>query len=84
MAQSLNSFSWQQLQDIYKQYGDRATELLRIKETFKLAQNKAGLANGGRDLVSASFRRDVELTENMLILLDAEIARRNKLIGVMG
>jgi hypothetical protein len=87
LTQTLSSKSWQDIARLYKKYGLLLGELARIKETFGF---------GGFELrrtpdqataymrLQASFNQSVVETDSMLIIIEAEIKRRNKLIGVMG
>jgi hypothetical protein len=40
--------------------------------------------DGQKQIVKQAFQNSVDETDGMLIILDAEINRRNNLIGVMG
>lgn len=82
-APQLSSWSWQQIHQTYRQYGLQLAELARLKKTFRFGLKQRGV-NYMFDFVSDSFQRNVDEIDGMLILLDAEIARRDTLIGVMG
>lgn len=83
---SLPSRSWQELYFMYKLYGAQLIELARIKRVFgfEMKQRGAKPQNFAFQFVEQSFKRNVDEVDGMLLLLDAEIKRRNALIGVIG
>lgn len=78
------SWSWQEIQYIYKAYGMQLIELSRVKRVFGLDMVQRGMKDAGYQFVQEAFRTQVDEVDGMLSLLDAEISRRNNLIGVMG
>lgn len=90
MEQLLIKWSWQEIFAVYKIYGDQLIEYKRIAETFDLelpVRIKPGELIGYSDEKVAFIDRwlgDVIKVNRYIDVLDQEIARRNKLIGVMG
>lgn len=86
MKGNLPSKCWQELQLMYEVYGAQLIELNRVKTVFGFSMIDRGLHAGDPmfDIAENHFQNWVGEVDGMLILLDAEIGRRNKLIGVMG
>lgn len=83
----LPSISWQEIQAKYRRYGAELKELARVAKIFANAdvtQIDVYTLDGNYQIVRRAWQNSVDETDGMLVLLDAEIARRNKLIGVMG
>lgn len=84
---SLSSWSWAQIVEKYRSYGAELQELSRVSKIFEnhdVQQIDVYTIDGSYEIVRTAWQNSVDETDGMLVLLDAEIARRNKLIGVMG
>lgn len=83
---SLPSRSWQEIYQMYRIYGYQLIELARVKKTFGFSMTERGVLPSDFmfDVAQHHFQVWVDEINGMLILLDAEITRRNALIGVMG
>jgi len=83
---NLQSWRWQNIIQIYKVYGEALQEYARLKKSIQLEW----LDNGLNELSACAFdfdqhfKADVEMLNFLIHDLDLEIARRNKLIGVVG
>lgn len=83
----LEKYTWQQLYAQYRQYANRLKEIERY---FKVLPDKKPLsATPGAITPSANdYQERLMLNaaqiDNKLAVLDAEITRRNQLIGVVG
>lgn len=90
MKNSISSKSWQEIYHKYRHYAGELRELVRIKNTFGFTLGRYQVRQTGDvldeqfDIAENHFRIWVDETDAMIVLLDAEINRRNKLIGVMG
>lgn len=79
----LPSWSWQEIQSVYTQYGLELQEYHRIYSLYRQALRCRGL-NYYASYFADSYKRDVQKLDLKVRQLDVEIARRNSLIGVMG
>lgn len=98
MQNKLGNWKWQEIHAMYKVYGEQLREYADTAERFEIAipmdkelrefATTPGALIPTRDLQHADFVnrwfRDVKRIVGQLKALDREIARRNKLIGVMG
>lgn len=83
----LNSWSWQQISEKYRKYGAELQELARVSKIFEdhnVQQIDVYALDGNYQIVRQAWQNSLDETDGMLTLLDAEIKRRNNLIGVMG
>lgn len=70
---------------MYAQYGLQLMEIARVKKVFGFQLKQRNISPMHYfDIAEKSFRQWHDEVDGMLIIIEAEIARRNKLIGVMG
>lgn len=83
---SLMAKSWQEIELMYEVYGAQLVELARVKEVFNFSMEDHRMlaTNSSFDVAENHFQNWVGEVDGMLVLLDAEIKRRNALIGVIG
>lgn len=81
---TMKRWSWKDIQAVYAAFG-------QVLETYKGYQTRCNIPrqmninlSDDENLFILRFWRDVQRVDSQLAVLDAEIARRNSLIGVMG
>lgn len=83
-SNKLQSMSWQSIQSIYAILGQRLEEYNGIKKRLGVPDTMDIHLSDNDNVFIVRFWRDVNQVNGHLKALDAEIARRNTLIGVMG
>lgn len=85
MNPTLAKWSWQDIQKVYATLGAQYTEFNRIKATFGLEELKLNINYPDlKNIFIIRALRDIKRLDLQIAALDKEIARRNKLLGVMG
>lgn len=83
MRGNLQSWSWRDIIVIYSIIGDMLSEYNGIHQ--RIGVPKPNIKNSDQEnIFFIRFWRDVKRLEEQLSVLDAEITRRNRLIGVVG
>lgn len=83
-TKQLSSLSWQSIQGIYAILGQRMQEYNDLQKRIGIPGTVDINFPDDKNILILRFWRDVTKVNEEIKLLDAEIARRNKLIGVMG
>lgn len=90
MERSLNKWSWQEIIDVYRAYGQQMTEHLELAKRLgfrlPLQSEVSRLRNmhpDRADVVSRTFLH-VKRIDHQLDTLEREIERRSALVGVWG
>lgn len=80
----LQSWSWKEIQDVYKIYGSQLKEYEAIYKRMGVPRHVDINLPDGDNVFILRFWSDIKKLDLYLGLLDQEIARRNSLVGVMG
>lgn len=80
MNYNVNSWSWQDIQKVYKAMGNLLDNYKRINLPEAIDIKLSDREN----LFIIDCHRSIDRIDQQLTVLDKEISRRNKLIGVMG
>lgn len=89
----LARWSWQEIIKVYRHFGEQLKEYQRLKPVFGVDDEIDLTPRPGMIIPVASFEQalavgrwlqDVSRINDQIKALDQEIARRNKMIGVMG
>lgn len=89
----LAKWSWQDITKVYQNYGEQLKEYARMRPIFGIDEAIDLVPKPGQMVPVESFENvlavgrwftDVTRINDHIKMLDHEIARRNKLIGVMG
>lgn len=80
----LSNFSWQDLQATYAHLGKQMGQYEGVHKRIGVPATMDINLSDADNIFISRFWRDVTRIEKQFKLLDAEIARRNNLIGVMG
>jgi hypothetical protein len=77
------SWSWQTITAVYRVLSDRLKEYNEFHQRINIPHASIEYSDE-ENLLFLQFWRDVARLNSEIEVLDREIARRNKLIGVMG
>lgn len=83
MKKSVRSWSWKSIQDVYAILGKQLEDLNGIQNRCSIPANIDIKYSEAENSFIIRFWRDVKRIEQHLQVLDAEIKRRNSLIGVI-
>ena len=84
MRGNLQSWSWRDIQLVYKHIGGQMFNLLGIKKRLNLPNTIDAFYPDDLNIMIIRMNRDADWFDDQLKVLDKEIARRYKLIGVIG
>lgn len=80
----LMAMSWQDIISLYKVYGEMVMQYKGYKERCQIPSSIKVQFGDLENMFVLQFNREVKRLDAQINVLDKEIARRNKLIGVMG
>ena len=80
----VSSWSWQNIQDIYAVLGRQLEDYRQLKKRFSIPRTVDINFPDDKNTLILHFWRDVTKINQQIVVLDAEIKRRNNLLGVMG
>lgn len=81
---TLRKWSWPMIISVYRTLGENAQEMNRIQKTFNIPDTIDTSYPDLLNIFILRFNRDADRLEEAFNRLDAEIDRRNRLIGVVG
>lgn len=85
MKTPLSSWSWGDITRVYKSFSDQYQEIDRVSKSVGIRKLEVNIDYLDlKNIFILRALRDVRKIEAHIAVLDAEIARRNKLIGVIG
>lgn len=84
MKNSLSNWSWDEITRAYWAFGSLLEEYAGYKKRCNIPEQIRIMYSDDENIFIMQFNKDIKRIDANLAELDKEIARRNKLIGVVG